>query len=131
MNRIIIMGRLTRDPEMRTTASGLEVCSFAVAVERSYKNQDGSRTTDFFDCQAWRERGAFVHTYFRKGNRILVEGSIEFRKYTGQDGVERRVCDVKVSSVEFCESKNSRQDEAPPAPTGSESDEQKEDELPF
>lgn len=131
MNHITIMGRLTRDPDMRTTNTGIEVCSFSVAVERGYKNQDGSRTTDFFDCQAWKAQAAFVHTYFKKGHRILVEGAIEFRKYKGQDGIERRATDLKASRVYFCESKGSGQSEQAPATTDSEPGEQKEDELPF
>ena len=130
MNHITIMGRLTRDPDMRITQTGLEVCSFSVAVERNYKNQDGTRTTDFFDCQAWKQQAAFVHTYFKKGQRILVEGSIEYRKYKGQDGIERRAADLKASRVYFCESKSGGQNESvPPAPEPAGA--QDEAELPF
>lgn len=133
MNHITIMGRLTRDPELRTTTTGLEVCNFSVAVDRGYKNQDGSRTTDFFDCQAWKAQAAFVSTYFKKGNRILVEGSIEFRKYTAQDGMERRVCDLKANRVYFCESKSAQQGspEPQPAPAVPGMGGQSDDELPF
>jgi single-strand DNA-binding protein len=141
MNHITIMGRLTRNPEMRTTPTGVEVCHFSVAVERRYKNQDGTRTTDFFECRAWKALAAFVHTYFKRGNRILVEGSIEFRKYTGKDGIERRATDLKVINAEFCESKASGQADAGQADAGesvpsagqadSGPDDQSDDELPF
>lgn len=131
MNHITIMGRLTRDPEMRTSATGLEVCNFSVAVERNYKNQDGTRTTDFFDCQAWKQQAAFVHTYFKKGQRILVEGSIEFRKYKGQDGIERRATDLKASRVYFCESKGSNQSDAAQVAPEPDPAATPEDEMPF
>jgi single-strand DNA-binding protein len=130
MNHITIMGRLTRDPEMRTTPTGVEVCTFSVAVDRGRKNQDGTRTADFFDCEAWRQQAAFVHTYFKKGQRIAVEGAMEFREYE-KDGIKRRVAELKASRVHFCESSQRATSTASaPASMPAASDDD-DDDLPF
>ena len=80
LNQIIIMGRLTRDPELRRTQSGTAVCSFSVAVDRDFKSQSGEKETDFIDVVAWRQTGEFVSKYFTKGRMIVVSGSLQSRK---------------------------------------------------
>ena len=81
LNQIIIMGRLTRDPELRRTQSGTAVCSFSVAVDRDFKSQSGEKETDFIDVVAWRQTGEFVSKYFTKGRMIVVSGSLQSRKW--------------------------------------------------
>jgi single-strand DNA-binding protein len=103
-NKIIIVGRLTKDPELRYTAGGLAVVKFAVAVDRRFKNQQGERVTDFFDCSAFRQTAEFVSNYVTKGRMVLVEGSIEFNEATGQDGQKRRYTNVIADSVQTLDS---------------------------
>ena len=113
MNRIIIKGRLVRDPEMKTSASGVEICKFTVAVDRRMQ-KDKEKVTDFFDCTAFGNTGAAISKYITKGREILVEGRMESSK-TEKDGVKRTWWGVTVDSFEFCGSKG---DSAPaPAPT--------------
>lgn len=102
MNRIIIHGRLTRDPETRQTGSGTSVTNFSVAVDRGYKGENGEKQTDFFECTAWRERGETIAKYFSKGKEIVVEGSMESRKYTDKDGINRTAWGITVSGFDFC-----------------------------
>lgn len=99
-NKIVLVGRLTRDPEMRYTGGGLAVAKFAVAVDRRFKNQQGERVTDFFDCSAFRQTAEFVSNYVTKGRLVLVEGSIEFNEATGQDGQKRRYTNVIAENVQ-------------------------------
>lgn len=101
MNRIVLIGRITRDPELRYTQSGLAVASFSIAVDRRAKNQQGEKVTDFFRCNAWRATAEFVQQYATKGRLIAVEGRVELNKYTGKDGVEKQTCDVVCDSVEL------------------------------
>ena len=101
MNKIIITGRLTRDPELKTANSGTELCSFTVAVDRSRKNKAGEKVTDFFDCTAFGKGGVFVNTYFHKGDGINIEGRMESRKYVDKDGNNRTAWGVTVEQVEF------------------------------
>ena len=109
LNKVIIMGRLTRDPELRQTPSGVAVCRISVAVDRQYKNQQtGERETDFIDCTAWRQTAEFITRYFHKGNMILVEGNLRNNNYE-KDGVKHYSMVVYVDNVSFCESKNSSQ----------------------
>jgi single-strand DNA-binding protein len=103
-NKIIIVGRLTRDPELRYTAGGLAVTKFAVAVDRRFKNQQGERVTDFFDCSAFRQTAEFVSNYVTKGRMVLVEGSIEFNEATSQDGQKRRYTNVIADNVQTLDS---------------------------
>lgn len=100
MNKIIITGRLTKDPELRTTGSGVEVCGFTVAVDRK-TGKGGEKKSDFFDCTAWRQSGVFVEKYFKKGDGITVEGSMESEKYTDKDGNNRTAWKLTVDNVEF------------------------------
>ena len=111
MNKAILMGRLTKDPEIRTTQSGISVSSFTIAVDRKYKNADGSRETDFIPCVAWRQTGEFIHKYFYKGNRIIVEGEIQPSSWTDNDGQKRYKTEVIVDQAYFCENLNSREEQ--------------------
>lgn len=100
MNKIIIAGRLTRDPELRTTDSGTEVCNFTVAVDRRFGKKE-DRQADFIDCTAWSKSGVFVRTYFHKGDGITIEGRMESRKWVDNDGNNRISWGVTVDNVEF------------------------------
>jgi len=106
LNHIVIMGRLTRDPELRRTGSGLAVTSFSVAVERDFGGRDGGeKKTDFFDCVAWDKRAEFVSKYFSKGRMIVVSGRLEFRDWNDKDGNKRRSAEVVAENVYFGDSK--------------------------
>lgn len=105
LNRIIIMGRMTKDPELRRTNSGTAVASFSLAVDRDMKNQDGSRSTDFIDCVAWKGAAEFVSKYFGKGRMAVVDGRLQMREWTDRDGNKRRTAEVVVSSIYFGDSK--------------------------
>ena len=105
-NRVILMGRLTRDPELRTTQSGVNVASFTVAVDRDFGGRDGGeRQTDFFDCSAWRQTGEFVSKYFHKGSMIVVSGRMQSRKFQDREGNTRTAWDIQADNVYFGESK--------------------------
>lgn len=112
LNKIVIMGRLTRDPELRYTQSQTPVASFTVAVDRDFKNQDGSRSTDFIDCVAWRQGGEFVSRYFRKGSMIVVEGSLQSRQWQDRDGNKRTSWEINVEHAYFGESKREDRSES-------------------
>lgn len=105
LNKIFIMGRLTRDPELRRTQSGTAVASFALAVDRDYKNADGTKETDFIDCVAWRNSAEFVSKYFTKGRMAVVEGRLQMRDWTDKDGNKRRNAEVVVDNIYFGDSK--------------------------
>ena len=102
LNHIVIMGRLTRDPELRRTGSGIAVASFSVAVDRDFgKNENGEKETDFIDCVAWRQTGEFVSKYFTKGRMIVVSGRLQIRSWTDKDGNKRRTAEVVADNVYF------------------------------
>ena len=106
LNHITIMGRLTRDPELRRTGSGIAVASFTVAVDRDFGGRDGGeRETDFIDCVAWRQTGEFVSKYFTKGSMAVVSGRLQIRTWTDKDGNKRRTAEVVADNVYFGESK--------------------------
>lgn len=107
LNHITIMGRLTKDPELRRTGSGTAVASFTLAVERDRKNDDGERETDFIDCVAWRGTGEFVEKYFSKGSMAIVSGRLQIRNWTDKEGGKRRIAEVVADSVYFGDSKKS------------------------
>ena len=108
LNHITIMGRLTRDPELRRTGSGIAVASFTVAVDRDFGGRDGGeRETDFIDCVAWRQTGEFVSKYFTKGSMIVVSGRLQIRSWNDKDGNKRRTAEVVADNVYFGESKRS------------------------
>ena len=106
LNHIVIMGRLTRDPELRRTGSGIAVTSFTVAVDRDFAPKDGGeRETDFIDCVAWRQTGEFVSKYFTKGRMAVVSGRLQIRSWTDKDGNKRRSAEVVADNVYFGDSK--------------------------
>ena len=106
LNHIILMGRLTRDPELRRTGSGIAVASFSVAVDRDFGGKDGGeKKTDFIDCVAWRQTGEFISKYFTKGRMIVVDGRLEMRDWTDKDGNKRRSAEVIVNNAYFGDSK--------------------------
>lgn len=108
LNHITIMGRLTRNPELRRTGSGLAVASFSVAVERDYPNGGtGEREVDFIDCVAWRQKGEFVSKYFAKGSMIVISGRLQIRGWTDKDGNKRKTAEIVAENVYFGESKKS------------------------
>ena len=105
LNHIVIMGRLTRDPEYRTTGSGLSVANFSVAVDRDFSGQSGEKETDYIDCVAWRKTAEFVVKYFTKGALIVVSGRLQIRSWTDKDGNKRRTAEVVADNVYFGGSK--------------------------
>ena len=105
LNRIIIMGRLTRDPELRHTQTGTAVASFTLAVDRDFKDKStGERSTDFIDVVAWRQTGEFVSRYFTKGRMAVVEGRLQIRDWTDKDGGKRRSAEIVADNVYFGDS---------------------------
>ena len=106
LNHITIMGRLTRDPDLRRTGSGIAVASFTVAVDRDFSGKDGGeRETDFIDVVAWRQTGEFVSKYFNKGRMAVVSGRLQIRSWTDKDGNKRRTAEVVADNVYFGDSK--------------------------
>ncbi|MCL1974649.1 MAG: single-stranded DNA-binding protein [Firmicutes bacterium] len=101
LNRIVLIGRLTRDPELRYTQSGVPVASFALAVDRNFKNAQGERETDFINIVVWRQQAENCAQYLSKGKLAAVDGSLQLRSYTGNDGVKRTVAEVVADSVRF------------------------------
>jgi len=102
MNQVILMGRLTRDPELRHTQSGLPVASFSLAVDRRFGSKDGERQTDFIDCVAWRQTAEFLSKYFTKGRMCAVHGTLQIRDWQDKEGNKRRSAEVVVDNVYFC-----------------------------
>ena len=110
LNHITIMGRLTRDPELRRTGSGIAVASFTVAVDRDFGGKDGGeKETDFIDCVAWRQTGEFVSKYFTKGRMIVVSGRLQIRSWNDKDGNKRRTAEVVADNCYFGDSKRDDQ----------------------
>lgn len=110
MNKAILIGRLTRDPEMRTTTSGIASTSFTVAISRTYTNQNGEREADFINCVAWRKQAENIAKYCNKGSQVAVEGRIQTRSYDAQDGTKRYVTEVVADNVTFLGSKGNSGD---------------------
>ena len=105
LNHITIMGRLTRDPELRRTGSGVAVASFTLAVDRDFSPKEGEKETDFIDCVAWRNTGEFVSKHFTKGRMAVVSGRLQIRGWTDKDGNKRRTAEVVADNVYFADSK--------------------------
>ena len=101
MNKIILAGRLARDPELKTTNTGTEVCNFAIAVDRRFTAKGEEKQADFINCTAWQKTGVFINSYFKKGDGITVDGRLESRKYVDKDGNNRIAWDVICDNVEF------------------------------
>ena len=127
LNHIVIMGRLTADPELKHTPNNVAVTTFTLAVERDFKTQGGSKETDFFNIVAWRNLAEFVSKYFSKGRMAAVEGRLQTRKYQDKDGNNRTVTEILADNVYFGDSKNSTSNE----PVFAEMDEDDSDGLPF
>ena len=131
LNKIILMGRLTRDPELRRTQSGTPVASFSIAVDRDYKTQSGEKETDFIDIVAWRSTAEFVTKYFTKGRMAVVEGRLQIRDWTDRDRGKRRSAEVVADSVYFGDSKRSGSDTPAVDRDLEELPDEEEGELPF
>lgn len=112
LNKVVIMGRLARDPELRRTQSGIAVTSFRIACDRDYKSQNGDKETDWIDIVAWRNTAEFVSKYFAKGRMAIVEGRLQTRDWTDKDGNKRTAVEVVADNVYFGDSKRDG------APTG-------------
>jgi single-strand DNA-binding protein len=110
LNKVILGGRLTADVELKTTPSGVSVCSFSLAVGRKYTKQGEQPQTDFINCVAWRTTAEFISRYFKKGSCICVIGSIQTRSYTAQDGTKRYATEVVADEATFVEKKASASD---------------------
>lgn len=107
MNKVFLIGNLTKDPELTETNSGLQICRFSLAVKRGYRNNDGEYATDFFNCTAWRGLGENIARYAHKGNKLAVSGSIELRNYEDSQGVKKTAVDIVVQDAEFLTPKQS------------------------
>ena len=107
MNKVVLIGNLTRDPELTTTASGISYCRFTIAVSRRFSNADGEREADFINCVAWRGLADNVNKYVKKGKKICVAGSIQTRNYEAQDGTKKYVTEVVADDVEFISPRDS------------------------
>ena len=118
LNRIVLMGRLTRDPELRKTQSDTPVCSFSLAVDRDYKKDGEKKETDFIDIVAWRSTAEFVRNYFAKGRMAVVEGRLQIREWTDKEGGKRRSAEVIADNVYFGDSKPKNGGENVPAFNG-------------
>lgn len=106
MNRVYLIGNLTRDPELVVTNSGISVCRFSIAVSRRYSNADGERETDFFNIVVWRAQGENCNKYLKKGSKCAVVGSLQNRTYDAQDGSKRTTTEIVADEVEFLTSKS-------------------------
>lgn len=106
MNKVELVGRLTKDPESKLTSNQTNYCNFTIAVDRRFKDANGERQADFINCVAWRQTAEFVQKYFKKGNRIGVCGSIQTRNYEDDSGTKHYITEVLVDEAEFVESAN-------------------------
>ena len=132
MNLFVGMGRLTRDPEIRQTQSGISVASFTLAIDRKFKNKAGEKECDFINIVAWRGTAEFVGKYCNKGTKLVVQGNVQTRTYDDKDGKKVYVTEIVADSVEFAESKKSKQDTQNNQDTQQEEiDEQDDTSLPF
>lgn len=116
LNQVVLMGRLTRDPELRRTPSDISVVRFSLAVDRDFSSRDsgGEKQTDFIDIVAWRNTAEFVSKYFFKGQLAAVSGRLQIRDWTDKEGVKRRSAEVVADNVYFAEAKKSREDSGSP-----------------
>lgn len=130
LNKIFIMGRLTRDPELRRTQGGNAVTSFALAVDRDFKSADGTKETDFIDVVAWRNTAEFAAKYFTKGRMAVVEGRLQMRDWTDKEGNKRRIAEVVANNIYFGDSKREDAPAGNSAPTFEEIEDDGGD-LPF
>jgi len=132
LNQIIVIGRLTRDPEIRYTPQGVAVASFTVAVDRDFKNAAGDRDTDFIDCVVWRKVAETVVKGTMKGSLVAVEGRLQIRSYEAQDGSKRRAAEVVGDNVRFLDfKKKDADDKGAMVPAGAMGEDDLPDDLPF
>ena len=131
LNNIIIQGRLTKDPELRMTQSEIPVVSYTVAVDRDYSPGGSSQKTDFIECVAWRKTAEFVNRYFRKGQMIVCQGSLQSRKWVDRNDQSRVSWEVQVNNVWFGGDNRKSEDEKPAKFTEVENDGEGDGELPF
>lgn len=115
MNKVELIGRLTKDPEIRNTSNQVPFCNFTLAVDRRFKDANGQREADFINCVAWRQTATFIQKYFRKGNRLGVIGSIQTRNYEDENG-KHYITEVIVDEAEFVESQSAQAPAPAPAP---------------
>ena len=115
MNKVILVGNLTRDPELTETPNGIAVCRFSIAVQRDYANAEGTKEADFFNITVWRGRAENCGKYLKKGNKVAVVGSLQTRSYEDKDGIKRNVTDIVASEVEFLTPKSAQGDDEAPA----------------
>lgn len=116
MNKVELVGRLTKEPEVKMTSNQTEYCNFTVAVDRKFKDKDGNRQADFIICVAWKQTATFIQKYFHKGNRIGLTGSIQARTFEDKEGRTVFVTEVLVDDAEFVESANKTEPTTAPAP---------------
>lgn len=109
LNKVVLMGRLTRDPELKRTSSGTAVTSFSIAVDRDFKDKNGVKETDFIDIVVWRNTAEFVSKYFTKGRMAVVEGRLQIRDWTDRDGSKRRTAEVVAENVYFGDTRRDEQ----------------------
>ena len=131
LNHIVLMGRLTRDPELRHTGNGTAVASFSLAVDRDFKSQDGEKETDFVDIVAWRSTADFVSKYFTKGRMAVVEGRLQLRDWTDKEGNKRRAAEIVADNVYFDDSKRDGGGTAQSEPRGGFSEVEDDWDPPF
>ena len=137
LNRIVLIGRLTQDPELRYTKNGIAVASFTLAVDRRYKNAEGERETDFIDVVVWRQQAENCANYLSKGKLCAVDGSLQIRSYEAKDGTRRKAAEVIADDVRFLSPKDiGSYREAPPVESspfaaGNDADMVGDDDLPF
>ena len=110
MNKVILMGRLTAQPELKKTNNGNSVLSFTIAVNRPYKNAQGNYDADFISCVAFKQVAEFISKYFNKGDMLAIDGSLQTRNYQAQDGAKRYVTEVMADHAEFCDGKQPKAD---------------------
>ena len=133
INNATVMGRLTADPELRTTPNGVSVTPFAIAVDRKYAPSGQERQTDFIDCVAWRQTADFITRYFHKGDMIAVEGEIQTRIYEDKNGNKRKAVEIVVSNASFCGGRTNSTEQEKPSIDVNDFDEadENDDGLPF
>ncbi len=122
MNKVILIGRLSQDPEMRTTPNGVATTTFSVAVSRNFTNQNGERETDFFRCVAWRKQAENIARYCHKGTQVAVEGRLQTNNYEAQDGTRRYSTDIVCDNVSFLGSRGDSANQNSSAPQNMEND---------
>lgn len=131
INNVVLMGRITHDLELKSTATGLSIVSFTLAVERSFAPQGEKRQADFIDCVAWRNTAEFITRYFNKGSMLAVTGAIQTRNYEDKNGNKRKAVEVLIDTASFCGEKNNNTTPSLNVPPPANDIEEIDDDLPF